>query len=85
MKVIKVTCDTCQRDISTTGNCEEFCILLRDEPMPQADGCVAVTTMAPKRWIGDDRHFCSDKCLREWVEHFGVHKFQHKESGYYRG
>ncbi len=67
MKITTVTCDTCQRDISSTNNVQEYRILLRDESMPHQGRHGTVTDMNPTEWIGNDRHFCSGKCLREWV------------------
>lgn len=66
---MSITCDTCENDITYTGNCEEWRLSLKAEPVgppPGASG--AVTAMHVPRPIARDMHFCGIRCLAAWTE-----------------
>jgi hypothetical protein len=65
MKKVEVTCDQCGRDLTTTGNCEDFRIVLANESIPSWGG--AVTSMAIYPPLEGTAHFCGVLCLGKWV------------------
>src|SRR4051812_24114814 len=67
-------CDGCGADISTTGNMEDYCLLLSTYSPPPWFSLEpggrggALTCMAVRPAIDDDRHFCNSlDCLRAWL------------------
>jgi hypothetical protein len=67
-----VTCDACGADITSTGNCEDWRLVLDVQakmPQYERDGKSggAVTSMNLPRPIDGPLHFCDLKCLLEWV------------------
>lgn len=61
----RVVCDRCGRDLTETGNCEGYRIVLMSEPIPSGGG--AVTLMAVYPQIARPLHFCSVECLKSFV------------------
>jgi hypothetical protein len=65
MKNNKITCDHCNADITYTGNCVDYRILLRSEEMQSRGGAVTAMMLYPP--TGHDKHFCGNGCLKNWV------------------
>ena len=65
MKTTVITCDQCERDITTTANCIDWRILLTSEHVPSRSG--PVTAMMEYPQIDQPRYFCKTACLKEWV------------------
>lgn len=62
----KVTCDTCEKDLTETSNCEAYRIIVASEPIPSKEGFV--TAMAAWPTFSRNMHFCGIVCLKEYVE-----------------
>jgi hypothetical protein len=72
--VTKVTCDGCGLDLTTTGNCEDWRLVLTYEaktPWYVAEGQRggAVTSMAIEPPIKRTYYFCGLECLDQWRDH----------------
>ncbi len=61
----ETTCDHCQADLSTTGNCEAYRLLLAVESIPSRGGVVTLLNMVPP--ITHNHHFCGIECLKKWL------------------
>jgi hypothetical protein len=68
MKAVKVTCDQCKKDLTTTGNCEGYRIALSSEPIPSCGG--AVTAVAAHADFPQPLHFCGYKCFEQWAKSY---------------
>jgi hypothetical protein len=64
---VKVTCDQCGRDITSTGNCEDWRLALVNERIPHY-GRGTSTLMSIQRCLDKDYYFCGFMCLKTWVE-----------------
>ncbi len=64
MKKEEVTCDVCQRDLTTTTNCEGWRMLLTCEAIPPRGNTVTLMHVAPQ--LDRSYHFCGFKCFKEW-------------------
>jgi hypothetical protein len=65
MQKTEVACDQCGADLSVTGNCEDYRIILANEAIPSVGG--AVTCMAIYPPLKSTSHFCGTLCLAKWV------------------
>jgi len=66
MRIDKVTCNQCDRDLTETTNCIDYRILLGNEKIPSTPGFV--TAMAKHAHIEQGTcHFCNVSCLKKWV------------------
>mgnify|MGYP001606394301 CR=1 FL=1 len=65
MKSTTVVCDWCKKDLSFTSNCEDWRLGLVNQGIASRGNFV--TSMHVPPILKDDAHFCSIKCLREWV------------------
>lgn len=72
MKKTIITCDQCDKDITTTGNCEDWRLILKNEEIPAFDSMV--TDMAISPILSDDRYFCSRECHFVWTMKFNLDK-----------
>lgn len=61
----KVTCDGCERDLTTTGNCEGHRLVLRSEPISVRSGPLAAVVFV--RPLDQTHHFCGLACLWKWA------------------
>lgn len=61
----KITCDTCAKDLTSTGNCVDWRLALTAEPKQPVSGMV--TAMHVPRPIESDCHFCGLGCLEVWL------------------
>lgn len=66
MKITQTTCDSCGANLTTTGNCVDYLIILRSERIPSNDGSVTVMNIEPQ--IQHQLHFCGIACLKKHVE-----------------
>lgn len=66
MKTIKITCDSCNRDLTFTSNSVDYCLHLADKRIESYDGAVTDMMIFPslKR---EGYHFCGVGCLKKWV------------------
>lgn len=63
----KVTCDQCGKDLTETGNCEDYRLTLQSERIPSRRGGT-VTAMAANPDLKRPHYFCGLQCLILWVE-----------------
>lgn len=73
-KISPVICDGCEADITTTGNGEDYRLVLGTEsPMPwfvaQGERYGCMTSMAIRPALSETKHFCNSlDCLKAWLE-----------------
>lgn len=65
-EVREVYCDNCTKDLRFTGYNSEYRLALVPQPMGHRGG--TVFSMNVPCFIQNDKHFCSIKCLKEWLE-----------------
>lgn len=65
MKTIKIVCDNCGDDITTTGAYPAFRLCLKSEPLPHTGNSTMDVHVLPP--IDQDKYFCGKNCLVEWV------------------
>jgi hypothetical protein len=65
MKKCEITCDSCKRNISFTGNSIDYRLALINEKIPSRGGAVSDMYMLPL--IEDNAHFCGLGCLKKWI------------------
>jgi hypothetical protein len=61
----KITCDHCGQDLTTTGNCVDYRIVLKSESIPSRGGVVTLMHLEPD--IAEPKHFCGLECLKNWI------------------
>jgi hypothetical protein len=59
-----VTCDTCGKDITHTGNCVDYRLVLKSEAIPPRPGGGSVTAMMVYPPVSREYVFCGLDCLR---------------------
>jgi hypothetical protein len=62
----KITCDGCGADLTSTGNCVDYRLALRNESMPTRGGFV--TAMGKYPAMDNNAHFCGLACLDLWTD-----------------
>ncbi len=67
-RALTITCDHCGRDLTTTGNCEDYRVRLVSEGIPPRSGGGAVTLMAVSPLFPHDLYFCNGRCFWKWAE-----------------
>lgn len=70
---VKITCDSCERDLTYTGNCEDYRLILSYESkLPwyyeHGETCGAVTDMGILPPINRKHVFCDMGCLEKWMD-----------------
>lgn len=65
MKEIKIICDSCDRDITYTGNSIDYRLALKNERIQSKEG--AVTDMMVYPILDDDLYFCGKGCLKKYI------------------
>lgn len=65
METHKITCDHCGRNLSSTSNCIDWRLALRNEEIPSRDGMVTTVMRYPA--FDRDHHFCGIGCLVRWI------------------
>ena len=63
-RTVEIKCDGCGRDLTSTGNCEDYRLALIVERIPSRGG--AVTAMAVYPPISQNAYFCGLSCLKDW-------------------
>jgi hypothetical protein len=66
MKTVTITCDTCERDITTTGNSVDYRLAVLSQSIPSRGGIVTDMMIYPV--LDRDYYFCSLNCFREWAK-----------------
>lgn len=61
-----VTCDQCGANLTSTGNCEGWRIVLANQRIPSRGS--VVTAMAKYPHLNQDYYFCGTRCLSEWAK-----------------
>jgi hypothetical protein len=62
-----ITCDACGNDLTSSGNMEDYRIVLGNESVPSRGGVVTCMGAYPALKDGD-KHFCEIECLRKWFD-----------------
>jgi hypothetical protein len=62
---VKVTCDACNTDITTTENCVAYRIIVESESVPSRGNVVTLAHRSPPYTTA--RHFCGRVCLQKWA------------------
>ena len=70
MKEVKITCDNCGKDITTTGAMPTYRLHLSAEPLPHTGNAVFAVMVYPP--IENDKYFCDVKCLKEFFKSFKI-------------
>lgn len=63
---VKITCDDCGNDLTTTGNSEDYRLCLKPEAIPSSGGIV--TDLAAHPPIDKAAYFCDIPCFLRWVK-----------------
>lgn len=64
----KITCDGCGRDLTYTGNCVDYRLVLGNETKPPYPDAWSVTAMGIYPPLKRTHHFCDLLCLDQWRE-----------------
>lgn len=62
----RTTCDWCDADLTFATNCDDYLVELRAVSKKHKGG--PVTAMAIDPWPKHSLHFCSENCLRRWID-----------------
>lgn len=65
MRTTKVTCDACERDLSSTGNQVNHRLALRSETLRAETGDLSTLFVPPE--INREHHFCDLSCVCRWL------------------
>lgn len=65
-KETKVTCDNCGKDLTSTGNCQDWRIALVNDRIPSRGG--VVTAMASSPCLKHNLYFCGLDCLKQYFD-----------------
>lgn len=68
METHKVTCDHCDKDLTSTGNCEDWRLVLANERVHSWSPSGIVTAMHVPPSLDRSHHFCGLGCLHAWIE-----------------
>jgi len=61
----RTICDQCGEDITSTGNCEGYRLVVESEFKPSVGASVTMMAVAPP--IDRPHHFCALPCLAKWI------------------
>jgi len=64
-KDIKITCDNCEKDLSSTAGMPDFRLKLSSESLPNTSDITFAVYVSPD--IDEDLYFCGLGCLKEWI------------------
>lgn len=64
-KIVKVTCDGCQSDITSTPYGLDYRLVLSQETIPTNGSHVKLNMRHPL--IASDKHFCCIQCIDKWL------------------
>lgn len=65
-KTVEIKCDTCERDLTSTGNCEDYRIALLNQSISSRGGLVTLMALWPA--LESDMYFCGEFCLLKWAQ-----------------
>lgn len=65
-KTVKITCDGCGRDLTYTGNCVDYRLVLAPENKAIYPGAGAVTDVILSPPVKRPFYFCDLSCLDHW-------------------
>jgi len=60
---ITITCDTCQQNLTSTGNCVDYRLVVQAENIPTRGGAVTAMMIYPP--VEREYIFCNLGCLRK--------------------
>jgi len=66
MKNIKITCDSCEKDITETESMPTFRLVLSSEKLPSSSNSTYAVLVSPP--IGHTHYFCNLICLKRWLD-----------------
>lgn len=66
MKTVEIKCDGCGHDLTYTGNCVDYRLILASEAKSTYPDAGAVTCMGISPSISRAHHFCGVDCLDHW-------------------
>ena len=62
-----IKCDDCGKDLTTTGNCEDYYLVVGPRSKSiDTGGSGAVTAMAIYPPVDREYHFCDLRCIDNW-------------------
>jgi hypothetical protein len=64
-KEVKVICDGCGKDITSTGGIPDFRLHLESQKLPHSSNIIAAVLVYPD--IEEDCYFCNLQCLERWL------------------
>ncbi len=64
----KFSCDGCEKDLTSTGNCTAYRLTLKVESIPANAGFVTLMHFSPP--LDSNKHFCDLGCLGRWWTNF---------------
>lgn len=67
----KITCDACNKDLTYTGNCEDYRISVKNEHIPSRRDMAAVTLMAISPPLKGNMYFCGVSCIKKYFLEIG--------------
>lgn len=72
-QIKKITCGKCERDLTTTTNCEEYYLKLHNQAKTRVGTFTAPMGLKPTLDKTDyfTKHFCGLACLKLWVMRIG--------------
>lgn len=62
---VEVSCDVCEADLTSTGNCVDYRLVLVSERRASVGGFVTDVAIAPP--VDRAYYFCGLWCLAEWI------------------
>ena len=65
MKVEKITCDYCEKDLTETGKTPKYRLSLRAEELPHNTAMIHAVMIHPP--ISREHHLCNLGCLDKWM------------------
>lgn len=65
MRKLEITCDNCGKDLTYTGNCEDYYLSLDNVSKRREPGTQVVTMMGISPPIQRSMDFCGVECLLE--------------------
>ena len=66
MKKTTITCDSCEKDLTTTNHQIDYYFSLNEESKINVSGFATALHIAPP--MGRNHHFCGLGCLKTWIK-----------------
>ena len=61
----KVTCDSCEKDLTTTNNCMDYYLNLHVHSKTRVGAVATLMNLSPP--IDSPKDFCGLGCLKRWI------------------